>query len=172
MREITTKVYSFDELSKEAKKKAIAYISDREAENWGYFGDYLECEAIEHGFAIAMKGKTGERYVHNMEEYGKAIRDGFRSDFIDTFDLYRNEIALNAFHIETEDKRISLIDGGKEFTDEYDVVVEAWEKKLYSLGQDTLKELQKDYEYACSEEYAIESINGNEYEFYEDGTII
>ncbi len=177
MREIITKVYSFDELeSKTAKENALGYVSSNLSEDWEYLGDYLECEAIEKGFAIKMSNSKSkfpysqEKYVRNMEEYGKAIKEGFTANMFAEFSIYHKDIKLNAFHIETDELIGEAQDEGNlELEDE---LAEIQRDKIEELGAYLLRLLEEDYEYSFSEEATKEYIEANELEFYVDGSIV
>lgn len=161
MRTITTTLYKFDELTEDAKRKAIQRLNDINTmfEWWEYIYEYAEEVGIEiigfnidHGdisikFADSIK-KTMELI---LSEHG-VICDTYKLATRYLSERKRLEQYYNGIKLE---EKLSFID--TEFTGQLE--------KCY------LKLLQEDYDYRTSDEAIIEGIQANEYEFTEDGNL-
>jgi hypothetical protein len=171
MRTIETKVYTFDELSDDAKEKARLWWQENclmydwwefvymDAETIGLRIKEFDIDRNRHakGDFILSANKVAEKI---FEEHGKDCETYKTAlNFIDDCKL----IELQA---ELEGK-----DGDEDywFSNEID---EAEEEFLKSLLEDYSIMLQNEYEYLTSDESADERIIANEYEFTEDGNRI
>lgn len=146
MRTFTTKhvVYNFDELSATAQDAAIEHLSDINVDhNWWEFV-YEDAELI----GLELQG----------------------------FDLYRHDIEGELTEDLPEVCKAIMREHGNE-TATYSLAVK-WQHKhgedneaefLKELLQEYLSILSNDYDYLTSREAIVETINANEYEFYEDG---
>ena len=178
MRTIETVVYKFDELSDEAKQKAIdknLYLNVDEGWWDGTYEDAtntgLKITAFDLGRASYVKGKftlpaldvakaiiaehgeqcgTYQTAKDYMAEYNRLVVEQCQEDADRLYSEFAAEIDLS-WDIDTED-----IDA--EF--------------LRSLCEDYRIILQNEYEYLTSEEAIIESIEANEYEFTAKGEMI
>jgi len=167
MKTITTTVYTFDELSDNAKEKARNWYRNASAgdEWWGL--TYEDAERIGlkiEGFDLrrSVDAKfidSAEETAHKIEkEHGKAC-----DTFIDAKDYLKKRDEL----IDTAER-----DENGDFKDEYalDEKLDELDKEfLYDLSEDYRIILQKDLDYIESDEYVDESILANEYTFTVDG---
>lgn len=186
MRQFTTNhtVYSFDELSDDAKQKAIESLSDINIDYYWYYDEYLEDIASEYGIKLVWSdlcfdldrgsylymdnhdhGRTGDTsYIEDNLKFLKKAGLDLRTK--NAKELIENGISLATKHYGGGDGR-NYIDA------DYADISEEADQKL----QDTIDELcdrlrsqlREDYEYRTSEEAIIDTIQANEYEFYEDG---
>jgi hypothetical protein len=166
-------VYTFDELSDDAKEKAIEKLYDinTDYEWWDTFemddcgiklkefdigrGAYVKLgfDESELETARAIVENHGESCATHkishayIEEYESLEREKEAIDQSDDDVAYEKETAI-------EDKMEVL-------KDEY----------MNDLQNEYLALLRKEYEYLTSEEAIIETIKANEYEFLEDGTL-
>lgn len=165
MRTIRTKVYKFDELSKEAQQTVIDKMYDINVSYDWWESTYDDANEI--GFKI-----TGF--------------DIDRGSYCDgEFQLSAHEVAANIIRdhgamCETYKTAQTFLDGvnsieatdGEEYGEgeEYeDKMMELEEEFLKSLCEDYLTMLRQDYEYQTSDEAIKETIEVNEYEFTKDG---
>lgn len=149
MRKFTTKhiVYNFDELSDEAKQKAIEELYDI---NVSYdWWEFIYEDALEIGLKIA------------------------------SFDLDRNRHATGQLTEELPQVCKKILENHGESTPTYQLAKKWQHKHGYDNEEEFSKELleeysiilQKDSEYLTSDEAIIETIQANEYEFNQDGSL-
>jgi len=178
MRTIETVVYKFDELSDEAKQKAIENLYALNVDHEWWDGTYEDAEniglkitAFDLGRASYVKGSftqsaldvakriieehgehcgTYQTAKNYLAEYHRLVVDQCQEDADRLYSEFAIEIDLS-WDIDTED-----IDN--EF--------------LRSLCEDYRIILQNEYEYLISEEAIIETITANEYEFTAEGEMI
>ena len=153
-------VYKFEELSDDAKAKALEHLYDINVDHDWWEFTYEDAKTI-----------------------GCEIRsfDTGRSNSIDLKcpDAHKTAILIVENHGETCDTR-KLAD---EYLKDYDKITEDGDfieepdfgeintEFERALGEEYLSLLRKEYEYQTSEEAIIETILANEYEFTEDGKI-
>jgi hypothetical protein len=161
MRTITTTLYKFDELTEDAKRKAIQRLNDINTmfEWWEYIYEYAEEVGIEIiGFNID-NGDISIKFEESIEKTMQLILSE-HGEICDTNKLAkqylseRKQLEQQYKGIDLEDK-LSFVD--PDFTQQLE--------KCY------LKLLQEDYDYRTSDEAIIEGIQANEYEFTEDGNL-
>ena len=168
MRTIQVNLYKFEELSEEAKQKAIENLYEINV----YF-DWWECtydDAIRIGLRITgfdldrnrhAKGKfllsANEVAQNILNEHGEQCETyKTASEFLEEWNpIFAEYMDENSEHYESYEREQELIDLENDF--------------LNSLLEDYSIILQKEYEYLMSEEAIIETIEANEFEFYEDG---
>jgi hypothetical protein len=148
MRKFTTEhtVYNFDELSDEAKQKALEKLYDINVEfDWW---DMTYEDTLQFGIDIC------------------------------GFDLYRQECDIKLTKDMQEVCKLLMAEWGKEHN--LYQLAKKWQFKhgedneaefVRELEQEYLSHLQDDYDYLTSDEAIIETINANEYEFNEDGSL-
>lgn len=174
MRIKETKVYPFDELSDDAKEKAVEGLWDINI----FYGDWWECTFED---ATQVKLKLTEFEL----DRGSYCRGEFIEDAKDTAD------AIVENHGKTCETRKTaeefIVDSAKLYM-KYPVKLDEDSDDYNEIGRDDDQEdldreflrailedyriiLQKDYEYLASEDAIIETIKANEYEFTEDGEL-
>jgi len=173
MRTITTHTdaYKFDELSDDAKRKALENLHDINVDfNW-WDCTYKDAKTI----GCAIKGFDLDRrsycklVCNDAHETARLIIANHGR----TCDTYK----LAAEYLEDHDKIINEAerDEDGELANEYAVdnlLDELNEEFQRALGEEYLSLLRKEYEYLTSEESIVETIQVNEYEFTEDGKLI
>lgn len=172
MKTKTITLYSFDELSDEAKEKAINKLSDINVdyEWWDCTFDdakriglkILEFD-IDRGSYCECKVLTSHREIAEaiLKEHGKMC------------ETYKTAEAFLK-------ERDGIIDSAQknedgEFEDEYELdqkLDECEYEFLKSISEDYRIILQKEYEYLTSKEAIIETIKANEYDFDEEGNLV
>lgn len=169
MREVTVKLYHYDELSESAKEKVLEHLSDINVDyDWW---DSIEDDAEQIGLDITefdlyhrtIKGK----FLISAEDVANTIikNHGDKTETYKTASAYLDDLSRLRKDCNNEK---DLMDG---LDDEPDT--EELDKEfLHSLLQDYLIMLQKDYDYLTSKEAIIETVNANEYEFREDGRFL
>lgn len=171
MRIIETKAYKFDELSDDAKQKAIENFYDINVDHewWEFTLD----DAKSIGLKITSfdldrnKHAKGNFTLSATEVAANIIRDhgdmcetyktaqNFLDEYNPVFSDYLDENSDNYESRESEEKM-------QEIEDEF----------LSSLLEDYANILQKEFEHLTSKEAIVETINANDYEFTEDGNLI
>ena len=174
MRTIKLKLYSFDELSKEAKQKAL--------ENYVHSAEYF----------------WGDDAIKSLEGFCKHFECSLKKYSIDWLEGYRNEYS---FYIPEHMRNLSEEEMGEyiESMGSYDKETlkgtgeckftgycadeDAADgaRKAYFEGERNIDEIlgtgfeswysacKSDFEYQLTEEYYSEHCEANEYEFYENG---
>jgi hypothetical protein len=171
MRIIETKAYQFDELSDDAKAKAVENLYDLNVDT-----DWWECiyyDAAQIGLKITSfdidrnrhaKGEftlsAAEVMANIFANHGEECETyktakAFEEDWQPLFNEYMDELSDKYESQEAED---DLSDMESNF--------------LESLLEDYSIMLQNHYEYQTSEEAIIDTILANEYEFTEEGNLI
>jgi hypothetical protein len=176
MRIIETEVYTFDELSDDAKEKAVNNLSQI---NVNY--DWWDCTyetfrelgiRIEH-FDLGRRSEIG---IDLIEPY-----DEVATNIISTFG--ENSLKANAqYFIEQRDKLVKELGEGNEMSGysvkecnevEFDERIETIEGYyLKQIKRDALHWLRGEFEYLLSDESIIDTIEANEYEFTKEGKLI
>lgn len=162
MRTIRTKVYKFNELQEEAKQRAIKWYRETDSFGYKFAWDNTEEDAKEIGLKIielsAHRNNSGE------------------------FMLSANEVAQNIFNnhgesCETYKTAKSFMENWQPIFNNY-MQTEEGEAELMGMETEFLNDLLEDYrimynndiDYQNSDEYIIDAIEANEYEFKKDGT--
>jgi hypothetical protein len=176
MRIIETEVYTFDELSDDAKENAVNNLREINVEH-----DWWECTyetfrelgiRIEH-FDLGRRSEIGMYLFHSHDEVATNI--------IGTFG--ENGLKANAeYFIEQRDKLVKELGEGNEIDGysvkedneiEFDERVETIEGYYFNgLKRDILHWLRCEFEYLMSDEAIIDTIEANEYEFTKEGKLI
>jgi len=173
MRIKETKVYEFDELSDDAKEKAIRELADINVyyEWWDYiYEDAANVKLKLTEFDIGQASYCDGDFVEYAEDTAKAILEQ-HGEKCETYSTAAAFLAdSKALFIKFPDK---LDDEGYDLNE--DARNEAQEELdaefLYSLLEDYRVMLSKEYDYLTSEEAIIETIKANEYEFTEFGKL-
>lgn len=171
MRTIETKVYFFDELSKEGQKKAIdnerEINVDREwwdttyedAEQIGLKLEFFDLDRNRHAtgeFILSASEVAQNILTQHGENCGTyKTAENFLSEWNPVFANYMDETSPDYESRESEEKLLEL---EAEF--------------LKSLLEDYSIILQKDCEYLQSAEAIIETLKANDYEFTENGKLV
>lgn len=168
--ETTTRtLYKFEELSDEAKEKALdssRYTNTQYMEWWeSTYEDAANVGIKIKGFDTG-RGSSIDGRVEDTENTAHQII----KDHGEECETYKTA----AEYLKERDKAIeaALVDGNGEYKDE-----DALDEKLDELGKEFTKSILEDYltilrnemEYLESNEAVQESIEANDYEFTEDG---
>lgn len=173
MREETIKVYQFNELSDEAKSKAIASMADINTDYDWYQCTYGDAENIGlkiTGFDIDRGSYCSGKFIESPEETAEKIKSEHGPDCetwktADRYLQYRAAL-VKKFSDGINTDQVSQ-DNYYEFDEECDELDGDF---LKLLCEDYRIILQKEYEYQTSKEQIIETIECNEYEFLADGS--
>ncbi|MGD0340536.1 MAG: hypothetical protein ABSA76_02345, partial [Bacteroidales bacterium] len=163
--ETTTRtLYSYSELSEEAKQKAIENLWDINID-YDWF-DFTEEDARQIGlnikeFDIDRASFVKGEFINSAPEVAEAIMQNHGKD------------------CETYKTAKTFLDDLNALTGQYPNIEDAPEDEMEELEDEFLKSicedyriiLTKEYEYLTSEEAIIETIKANEYEFTEDGKL-
>lgn len=174
MKTVSINVYSFSELSEEAKQKALNKLADINF-NYEWWDDIYE-DAKYIGLKLTSfdldrnRHCKGEFLLDAQEVANKIISEhgescstyetakNFLSEWSDLVSKYSDGINTD---IVTEDNQYDFDQEADDLENEF----------LSSLCEDYSMILQRDYEYRYSEEAIIETIEVNEYEFTENGDL-
>lgn len=174
MKTKTITLYSFDELSEEAKQKAIQNLSDinvdyewwiityEDAKNIGLFINGFDLDGNKHvkGYFINSAYESANDIVR---EHGKDCDTHKRATgFIAKWD---KAVKDNSNGIDTE--RVC-----EEKESDFDAIADGLESEfIQGILSDYANILQKEYDYRISEEAIIETIKANDYTFTEKGKL-
>jgi len=145
MRIIETEVYTFDELSDDAKENAriqlvSEYFWSNDAMNSLYaFADEIGIKIIDYRIDWSCYANSYVKWEWYLDEHTNDITVEYLTGYCMDFPLIE----------EWND------------TKDIDSAIDAW-----------LNDCQKDYEYQQSDEYMIEHCEANEYEFTKEGKLI
>ena len=172
MKTKTINVYSFDELSDEAKKKVLTKLYDINVSfDWWEF-TYEDANNIGlklEGFDIDRGNYCEGKFLASAEETAHKIEKE-HGETCETFKDAKAYLKERDQVIDTAPK-----DENGDFVSEYELdekLDELDSEFLKILCQDYLIMLRHEYEYQTSEEAIIETIRANEYEFDENGKLI
>ena len=163
-------VYSFDELSEDAKEKAIYNLYDINVDySWWDF-TYLDAERIGlkiTGFDLARNRHASGKFLLSPNEVAQNILNEHgescetyktAKSFMDEFEpIFTDYLDESSEDYESSDLEDQLTDLESEF--------------LNSLLEDYSIILENEYEYLTSEESIIETLKANDYQFLEDGKL-
>lgn len=169
MREYTTKLYEYNELSEQAKQKALATFADINVIYMWWHHIYNEAE--ESGFKIVNfdidRGICTIEPIQEWYEIASRIKENVK----ESTDLYNLAVNFIGDHDQIIDSTSK--DENGDFEDEYTDVDKPMDELEEQFKLDLQKEhisiLRKEYEYLTSRESIEETIRANEYEFTEDG---
>jgi hypothetical protein len=168
MREITTKVYKFDELSDEVKRKVIDRFADVNVEHTWW--DYLIEDAARAGLSIESFDLASNN-IHG---------DFDRNTLVSALYILQNhgpdtrtyKTAKRFFDSRVEmDHRYFDADNGSDEAAEYWSTVKQLNNDLLEDLLDSYREyLQTEYDFLTSEDSITGTIRASEIEFLEDGS--
>ena len=178
---VTTKVYLFDELSDEAKQRAIEQLWDINVDYEWWDCVYEDAATI--GLKITEFDLDRGAYCRGdwtedpedtarliLENHGPADGSEPDQDACETYKdawEFQNAVSVQGSIFEDRDDYDPEY---QEFT-ESDEYLELCEEFQRTICEDYRIILQQEYEYRISEEAIIEVIKANEYEFTEDGKL-
>lgn len=184
MKTIETKVYSFDELNTEAKQTVIEGMREKSYQN----NDFASW-AIDDCALLEPPHKELEKLF--KDKYNFPLIQNNRNVYFDT-DRNRHIDISKAMEIQNStqflkwlglnDRLIDKVDYDIQadtiifdnnshlfFTTIEEAKIEAAIEKFEDHCENILKAIENDIEYRFTDEAIIEDINGNDYEFTEDG---
>lgn len=161
-------LYEFDELTDEAKDKAVEKLWDLNVDHdwWEWTLEDAKSIGLKiTEFDIDHQICNGKLLIPGFDTANKIIENhGEKCDTFSTATQYLSD------HKELHEKYKDEIEAGN--TWDYDSELEDLETELTrSLLEDYLLVLRKEYEHLTSKEAIIECIKSNEYTFLEDGTM-
>jgi len=163
-----TKVYPYEELSDEAKQKAIESFAEINVnyEWWGcVFEDAEQVGIILTEFNIGRGSCCRGDFILDAEDVANAIVEQHG----ESCETYKTATEFLAKYEEW----MKLDEGADEDGEHIDTTaIEDLEGEFeYSILEDYRIILQKEYEYLTSDKAIVETIEINEYEFTEDGRL-
>ena len=163
-------LYSFGELSEEAKEKAIERLYDLNVDHDWWDSVYEDAERVGlkiTSFDLDRGSYVKGKFTQSAEAVANAIlqEHGPNADTVETAQQY-------IFELEHLRDPYSDENRGNDDFDPDDIDTEEIDKEfLRMLCEDYRIMLQEEYDYLTSEEAIIETIQANEYEFTEDGKL-
>ena len=194
MRTIEIKLYSFDELTDEAKEKAIYNVRNQD----GYGDDFaswavddcallepLEAELVElfgKDYKFPLIKNTRKRIFFSLDrdwflDVEKAIDITNEEHFLTWLGVPKSLQDKVYYRIYTPKYRNSDTTIGfeeatdEDFTEEEESILEGAKVKFNNHILDVLKRIEADIDYRYSDEAVIDDIIGYGYEFLEDGEL-
>lgn len=172
MRTVRTKVYKFDELTAEAKNKAISQFSDINIDHDWYQFTYEDAAQI--GLKITSFDIDRGNYCKGeFTDSAYKVANNIKENHGETCESYKTAIAFIAEWDALVAKYSNGIDTSKVAEDneyEFDAQADDIEREfLKSICEDYRIILSNEYNYLTSNEAIIETIRSNEYEFTKDG---
>lgn len=169
MRTIKTNLYTFDELSKEAKEKAIkdqqASLNDM-IEDW--LSDYLKEDLEEMLEKLGIDGNIKDLFYSLSYSQGDGLC--FTGNF--TWENWQVSITHRGNYYYSSSANIDIYEIDTPLTDDnYNQILERITKIYETICKDLEDNGYSYIEQETSEERAIEYIQDNQFEFYEDGTL-
>jgi thiamine pyrophosphate-dependent acetolactate synthase large subunit-like protein len=175
MRTITKNIYYFSELSEEAKQQAIEKLYNINVDfQWWKF-TYEDAETVGlkiNGFSLDRNYNCNIELIDNVFDICHKIIEN-HGEICDTYKTAKNWLSKydELFARYEDENNKGYVDSEKEndFDDELSDLEHDFKN---SISSDYLTMLRNEYEYLTSEEAIIETIIANDYEFYEDCTLI
>lgn len=175
MRTITKKVYSFDELSEDAKQKALQDYSIEDTYHWDNEALQSLKKGLEH-FNCSLENYS----IDYLEPHRNSFRLDLYYDHYGEDELYELIESMGSYNPETlrgnGDCKFTGVCFDEDFADGVRKEYYSGERDLHELmmaGIGTWETaVQRDCEYQFSEEGYKEHCEANEYEFYEDGSMV
>lgn len=176
-------LYKFDELSEEAKERAVERLYDINVDYEWWDGVYDDAELIGckiKGFDIG-RGQSIDFQIFGHEHTANAILKN-HGEVCETYQLAAAFLLSYKVADTNEDKYTAKLNDAPYDSEEeslYWAASEYWEERLKDLEEEFERELaeeylsmlRREYEYLTSEEAIIETIQANEYDFTEDGQL-
>jgi hypothetical protein len=174
MKTISINLFKFNELSEEAKKKALMHMYDINI--WHEWWDYTYEDAINiglkiNGFSLDRDYHIKAEFIYNASEVSANIlRDhGTECETYKISDIfYDNHSQLFSKYIQIETNENSSEQDIQNIESE---LIELENEYENDIKYEYLKILEREYEYLISEKAIIETIECNEYDFTEDGLL-
>ncbi len=170
MRTIELKVYSFDELSDEAKEKAVNNLIDINVDHDWWDSTYEDVQTIGlkiTSFDLDRNRHAEGEFLLSAAEVAQNIFNNHGKNF-DTYKTAQSFMdAWQPYFNDYMDETSEHYESG-EYEDQMN---ELESEFLRSLLEDYSIMLQNECDYLQTDEAIIETIKANEYEFYENGKI-
>lgn len=170
MRTVKVNLYSFNELSEEAKEKAIENL--RDVNVYGGWWDWISDDAERIGLKI--ESFDLDRHLHcEISPYVSALEcaQNIVNNHGETTDTYKVAEQFLDDHEEPFSRYMDESSEDYESSELEDNLLYLEEEFFKDMGNEYAKILQIQYEYLYSDEAIIETIEANEYEFTEDGEL-
>ncbi len=186
MRTIRTKIYKFEELSKESQANAIDKIREinTEHDDWyncifegfqetlteaGFFDVNIQFSGFwSQGDGLCFDAKIdASKFATTTNE--KRVINLIYNNYISEFTIEKTSFANHYVHEKTRYVDYSVCNGNN-CNKVLETLCEKIEAKRLELCKDFYNTLEKDYYYLQSDEAVKETILCNEYEFLKDGT--
>jgi len=183
MRTEQIEIYKFEDLSEEAKEKAIEDLRNNE-----FYLDYKWFDYLYEDFKEELKDKgincntfyfdlyrnefsIDKPYIEDKEKF---LKNAIGSKYLIMFNLENKEFEVSLS--ENCYTNFEILENEEETNEEYKIRIEQEtqineeaDDYLNDLKRDFLNRLNKDYEYLLSDEAIREHIEANEFEYLKNG---
>ena len=172
---ITRNIYTFSELSEDAKRNALAEFADINVTHEWWECVYEDAERIGvkiTGFDLDRnRHAEGELTLSATEVAANIIRD--HGDTCSTYSTAEAFLEKHSELMEVYLREEADEDGSSDaLRDAEDALNECEDEFLRDILEDYSIILQKEYEYQTSDEAMIAAIEANDYEFLENGEFV
>ena len=186
MRTVRTKIYKFEELSKEAQREAIQNFRNinnsddfwfdailegfkERLETIGFYNATIQFSGFwSQGDGLCFDAKIdASKFATTINE--KRVCNLINECFIDEFTIEKTSFANHYSHEKTRYIDYSICNGNN-LNEELKKLSNKIELKRLDLCREFYSILEKDYYFLESDECVKETIIANEYEFLKDGT--
>lgn len=169
---ITRTIYTFDELSEEAKQKAINKNREINVEDQWWDDTYEDAKNVGLKIKSFNTGRASEceiEFIEGAQETAQSILKE-HGDMCETYKTAQKFDEQWAALVKKYSDGETIDKVSEENTEEFDNEASDLEKEfLNDLSNDYLKMLRTDYEYLMEDEAIAETLTANNYEFTEDG---
>lgn len=166
MRTSTKTIYTFDELSEDAKEKARDWFRAGYPDYEWWESTYEDAERI--GLKLTSFDLGHNRHAMGcIETSAPECAESIKAKHGPDCETYKTAVAYLTELAKLGDAAPERDDLIEKWEDERERIDDEFER---SILEDYSIILQKEYEYLLSDECIDETIQSNEYEFYEDGS--
>lgn len=173
MEQVTINLYSFDELSENAKEIALIKLCDINVDH-----AWWEC-TYEDAKNVGMKIKSFDCYRNDIEIDFLYSMDDIATKIMSDHGNECGTYKLSSSFLQSREELVAKYSDGcnleyvlEENWEQFDEELDELEKDyMQALKCEYLSILEKEYEYLTSSESIMETIKFNEYQFTEDGSI-
>jgi hypothetical protein len=185
MREVVKKfnVYKYDELSDKAKENALERLYDINISHnwWDYLYETFKEQLNEVGLTCDTFYFSLDRDYHIDAEklrftdsklfIKKSVDEKIKNSIIEVLDLYIENTGFKRTSSIIESGSCYFMERHPRLTKVANYIEIKATKELQTILEYFLKRLQEEHEYLQSKEAILESIECNDFEFFEDGSL-
>ena len=164
MKTITQNIYKFNELSDDAKQKAIQQYADIQVDyDWW---DFILDDAKRYGLKISEFDTYRRNIDISYEDDPQDVAMAILKDWGEGTGLYN----LAEYYLGSYNELAAVYNEEDDELSDTDDIIALNDEFLQRLGEEFLSMLISEYEWRTSDESIAECIEANDFEFYENGT--